>query len=114
VRYSGTGVTTMWQKGNTQLANAICICGLPSLPQQLDVIKEPEGQSAHRSPTASRSDEMHTKYCTPPYEYRPVYRHQRVAHKRSEDVGPTREIGRIGGICCKLGSTGGCLTWTRK
>jgi hypothetical protein len=39
---------------------------------------------------------------------------QQVRHNRSEDVGRTCEIGRIGGICCKLGSTGGFLTWTRK
>jgi hypothetical protein len=30
------------RKGSAQLANAICIGGLPSLPQQLDVVEEPE------------------------------------------------------------------------
>jgi hypothetical protein len=99
-------------KGNIQLANAICICGPPSLPQQLDVIKEPEGSSAN--PTTSHADEMHTKYCDPRYEYHPVCGYQRVTHRRSEDMRRTCEIGRIGGICCKLGSTGGFLTWTRK
>jgi hypothetical protein len=39
---------------------------------------------------------------------------QQVRRNRSEDVGRTCEIGRIGGICCRLGSTGGFLTWTRK
>lgn len=39
---------------------------------------------------------------------------QRVAHGCNEDGERTCEIGRIGGICCKLGSTGGFLTWTRK
>jgi hypothetical protein len=79
VRIQRLGSLPMWQKGNTQLANAICICGLPSLPQQFDVIKEPEEWSANRSSVAP---EMHTKYCNPRYEYHPVCGHQRVAHKK--------------------------------
>ncbi len=63
---------------------------------------------------ASRADEGHTKYCVPRYEYRPVRGRQRVTNSGSEVAGRTCEIGRIGGICCKLGSTGGFLTWTRK
>ena len=30
--------------------------------------------------------------------------------RKDKGVGQTCEIGRIGGICCKLGSTGGFLT----
>jgi len=56
----------MWQNGNIQLANAICICGLPSLPQQLDVVEEPEDSSVDQhGVTAPRADGIHTKYCIP-------------------------------------------------
>jgi len=71
----------LWLKGNAQLANAICIRGLPSLPQQLDVVKEPERSSVdeERAP-ASRVDGIHTKYCTLRYEYHPVCGRQRTVH----------------------------------
>ena len=70
---------------------------------------QPISYQQHRAPIRG-----HTKYYTPRYEYRPVRGRQRGRHNRTEDVRQTCEIGRIGGICCKLGSTGGFLTWTRK
>ena len=63
-----------YHRRNLQLANAICICGPPSLPQQLNIIKEPEEQSVN--PATSRADKMLTKYCIPQYEYHPVCEHQ--------------------------------------